>query len=848
MNNPISKVFLKRIFAATNSSQAASHSKNARKQSGQTIVLILAFAAVLSVGLLMIFNTTQQVVAKRELVNAADAAAYSGATVIAQGLNFTASTNRAILANNALVGQMMSMRSTLAMSHYYWKTTATMWRAIESITKFIPYIGQFASAVSGGFQKFSKYFGHSIKFMRAIAEVMQTGSTAAIGLTNHALWFSQQVHLADSVGLFEVHMASIAKYNAPKSSIDGVFFGTLFGPLATLGGLASNLQVKVRKGEQTFHLPDKAKNDAYLNYVTEENRNVHTPAYVGGRTLMPNAVSLWMAPPGCKLGEEYIWSANFAPKTDTNPVADKMGEIINFLKPLIALIGEDYFCMYERHGGTELVQLKDGQIAWLAVDAINVEIPGIKDLKILDKNLNRIDLGNLPFAGGGAMSFGEPNVNDQRETIKKFISRVAASNGGMLGHQVPLPADCVEFVAPTFVGGATGFENAKSADLQAISLNGRTSGNCAVLATGLEHHTNRAGLFDGHLAGTAGRILLDNEDQRGVDVPSLTEMLRGQLESVFTNATQDFKNELTGTANQAKTDIMNAAKPDVPLPPVPQPGVSNCTNCAATTMPNAASANALGAPLRNALDGLKASYKAKLGTFLNKYLSPDNFKLKLSGLINATAPEDIDQEGHRISIGKVARSALEAFFPIANDLIDFLEMNVNDPVELPRSGVINSFARVFSDGLPPWFWDVRIVDMNQGKNALSWDNKNLISTDEEPNDYHQRRYNLGPVVYMPLKQDPPRLINFSVATKEKTALESYESSSGSVLHAMGKARIFFRQPSDQWMNRYKVVVGSSLLLPFWQVRNESLSYVEKWTLLSLQGLQSVRGNWMDWTD
>ena len=115
----------------------------------------------------------------------------------------------------------------------------------------------------------------------------------------------------------------------------------------------------------------------------------------------------------------------------------------------------------------------------------------------------------------------------------------------------------------------------------------------------------------------------------------------------------------------------------------------------------------------------------------------------------------------------------------------------------------------------------------------------LVSSDDEPNHYHQQRYNLGPVVYMPLTQKPPKLRVFSPPTKEGTEIASYEESGGKFLRAMGKARIFFRQPSDQWMNRYKVVVTKSLLLPFWQVRNEGMSYVEKWTLLAMQGLGST---------
>ena len=184
------------------------------RQSGVANVLVLAFATVLSVGLASIYYTTQQAVAKRELVNAADAGAYSGATIIAQGLNYTASTNRAILANNALIGQMVSITSTLKMSTWYWRNTAKMWRAFGSMVKLFPFIGTYISAGAQGFSYFSKYWGKGLEGPLMLANVLTQASTAAVGVTNLALFASQQVHLADSLVMYEPHMVKIAKSNA----------------------------------------------------------------------------------------------------------------------------------------------------------------------------------------------------------------------------------------------------------------------------------------------------------------------------------------------------------------------------------------------------------------------------------------------------------------------------------------------------------------------------------------------------------------------------------------------------------------------------------------------------------
>jgi DNA-binding transcriptional regulator WhiA len=62
------------------------HTLQTKKQHGQVLIVILAFAAILG-ALLSLYNTTQLVTQKQQLNDAADAAAYSGAVVLAQGLN-----------------------------------------------------------------------------------------------------------------------------------------------------------------------------------------------------------------------------------------------------------------------------------------------------------------------------------------------------------------------------------------------------------------------------------------------------------------------------------------------------------------------------------------------------------------------------------------------------------------------------------------------------------------------------------------------------------------------------------------------------------------------------------------
>ncbi len=371
-----------------------SHAQVARKrQSGQALIIILAFSAILGAGLFSIYNTAQLTTAKRELVNAADASAYSGAAIIAQGLNYTAYTNRAMLANNALIGQMMAIRSNLSMSQWYWKNNATFWKAIKAITQFIPYVGAAISGISNGISKFSEFWGNKVVYSsRMMAEVLQVSGTAAVGLSNQVMWLSQQVHLADSLAGFEPNMIKIAKDNAPDASVDWALHATVFGPAVTLGMFASEFKPKLRKSSRTMGTNQAAK-DEYLNYVTEVNRNVATPAYLGSRSLLPNAVGLWIAT-GCDSGSSAAvggLSGLFANTSGFGETLDTIVRTVDTFTSLLSVIANPIMCLYERHGGSELIQLEDGKMAWAAVDAMAFKVPLIN--------------WYIPVAGGSNMSF-----------------------------------------------------------------------------------------------------------------------------------------------------------------------------------------------------------------------------------------------------------------------------------------------------------------------------------------------------------------------------------------------------------------------------------------------------------
>ncbi len=813
-----------RFLTATDARREKKNHRLPARQSGQALIVILAFSVILAAGLLSIHNTAKLTIAKRELVNAADATAYSGATIIAQGLNYTASTNRAILANNALIGQMTAIRSTLAMSEWYWKNTKHFWGAVRAMTEWIPYVGEAMAAVAGTFEGFSEFWAKfGVHGARRLAEVLHYTSSAAISLTNGAIWTSQQLHLADSVVGFVPNMVTIAKDNAPSAQIDPVLDGTLFGPVATAAYLVGNFKVKVRASKQTLNTSAGPK-DEYLNYVTGTNRNVATPFFLGARTLLPNAVGLWVTA-GCGKSNEYAAGSLLGPPAGLGAETDAALKALNTFTAIIdgpAL--DNTLCMFARNGGSELVQLQDGKMAWVSIDAMTLTVPYVDEI-LRFFGITNISFSHRPMAGGAVMSFSETNAYKDRtpRSVANFRDYISndhpdreekASPSKYMGHQVALPADCVEVVKPGL-----------NPTMIAISTNGRTSGTCAVLATGVGDAGVGQGLWAHHLEETANRIIEAPEPDQ-----TASERARAGLTAALGNFVDGYE--------QSNNTIRPFTDTGVNVGSVSPPGVSGGVNASTTTMPNAQTVTTAGnGLLKSGWATAGASYQRARASLTNA-LVPSSFKINAKQILTDAVKDVLTESEDGTSIGKKARKFLRSLG--LNDVINMLQMEVSDGVEKPSSSTSNRIFNILADGLPPFFWDVRVMDKIQG--ATPGEEQDLVSTDEKPDNYNERRYNLGPVVYLPLTQPLPKSSFVGAERSESTqnggtaVLANFDDRKTPTLKALGKARIFFRQPSDQWMNRYKVVVNKSLLLPYWQVRNESLSYAEKWALFAIGGI------------
>lgn len=78
---------------------------------GQASVFVVIVAAILVIAALLVYNSGRAVVTRIHLQNAADSAAYSGAVELARAYNFAAYSNRAMVANQVAIAQMVGLTS-----------------------------------------------------------------------------------------------------------------------------------------------------------------------------------------------------------------------------------------------------------------------------------------------------------------------------------------------------------------------------------------------------------------------------------------------------------------------------------------------------------------------------------------------------------------------------------------------------------------------------------------------------------------------------------------------------------------------------------------------------------------
>lgn len=150
---------------------------------------------------LVLFNTSQVTGEKMRLANTADAAAYSGLVWEARGLNYQAYLNRAMVANQVTIGQLVSIMSWMQ----YLEISA---RNIDATLGWVPVLKPYTTAFYNGSLQANQY-------VMQVARPAVSGVDKLINVLSNA---QNAVHVAAGAAAGDV-VLEVVKKNDPRYQV-----------------------------------------------------------------------------------------------------------------------------------------------------------------------------------------------------------------------------------------------------------------------------------------------------------------------------------------------------------------------------------------------------------------------------------------------------------------------------------------------------------------------------------------------------------------------------------------------------------------------------------------------------
>jgi hypothetical protein len=184
----------------------------AKRQNGQALVFSLFAAMLIIVSLYAMYSISGQAIEKIKLQNTADAAAYSAAVAEARDYNFSAYTNRAMVANQVAVAQFVGMTSWFRnMSAFGAPSASNDGTSNAGRTVYQLFFDVFPSPLGNIYMKFLKGLGKitgifdegrgGSTFMSAAVTVLD-GLIMAYGETQRVYHYGTALTIAETLGAF----------------------------------------------------------------------------------------------------------------------------------------------------------------------------------------------------------------------------------------------------------------------------------------------------------------------------------------------------------------------------------------------------------------------------------------------------------------------------------------------------------------------------------------------------------------------------------------------------------------------------------------------------------------------
>lgn len=217
-------------------------------QRGQASIFVLAFLGVILVCTVFLYQAGRVTSNKMQLQNAADAASYGVSVLEARSLNFAAYTNRAMVANEVAVGQMVGLLSwadELTTAEVYGDLYDGILEGVAAATLLIPGVGEAVEAVVNAIAAITQVITQALvasgEILDKAFEVLVNPAIEGLSLINQSYSISQKIYHGGSyvLGIKNIYQSledNVVGANFNKSDI---FKKDLSGPrLSDLGMIA----------------------------------------------------------------------------------------------------------------------------------------------------------------------------------------------------------------------------------------------------------------------------------------------------------------------------------------------------------------------------------------------------------------------------------------------------------------------------------------------------------------------------------------------------------------------------------------------------------------------------------
>lgn len=164
------------------------------RQRGQALAFIGVTTVVVLLGLLLLYNVAQLTTQKMKLQNTADAAAYSGAVTEARDYNFTAYANRAMIANQVAVAQIVGLRSWSRNLDSVYRSGPFNWvpqtfASLSALGGMWTSVWNVVRTAAGGIEStINAVAGPLVKVLDLLIDALYYGTTAYHAATAISLW------------------------------------------------------------------------------------------------------------------------------------------------------------------------------------------------------------------------------------------------------------------------------------------------------------------------------------------------------------------------------------------------------------------------------------------------------------------------------------------------------------------------------------------------------------------------------------------------------------------------------------------------------------------------------------